>query len=133
MKKIVILLFTLTNLAELLLLGYLFIIYSAYLHLFPWWYETDPIMLTVVFVLAIVFILIGAILCIFRTKLPILKTNAILPFCTIVYLVVTVFLVTQFRSFCIISGCIVIIFSFVLVIITTIITLKKMTVVANSY
>ena len=124
-KKIAILVFTLFNLVELYILGNLFIIYSSYLHIFPWWYETDPIMLIIVWELILVFIFIGAILHLFRRKLPILKTNEIIPFCTIAYLSVTVFLVIEFRNFCIISGCIVIVISFMLIIFTTIISIKR--------
>ncbi|HEY5560552.1 MAG TPA: hypothetical protein VIK72_02135 [Clostridiaceae bacterium] len=126
MKRIiVILLFTLTNLVELLILGYLFIIYSAYLNRFSW-HETDPIMLIIVWPLIIVFLSIGGILYLFRMKFHALKLNTTIPFYTIAYLGVTLCLITTFRNFCIISSCLVIAISFLLVMITTIISLKKM-------
>jgi len=126
MKRILaILLFILTNLVELLILCYLFIIYSAYLNIFPW-HETDPIMLIIVWPLIIVFLSIGGILYLFRIKFYILKFNTTIPFYTIAYLAITLCFITTFRDFCIISGCLVIIISFLLVMITTIISLKRM-------
>lgn len=126
MKRIIaILLFTLTNLVELLILGYLFIIYSAYLSIFSW-HETDPIMLIIVWPLIIVFLSIGGILYLFRMKFHVLKFNTTIPFYTIGYLAVTLCLITTFRNFCIISGCLAIVISFLLVLITTTISLKKM-------
>ncbi|MDD3364251.1 MAG: hypothetical protein PHZ03_04665, partial [Syntrophomonas sp.] len=122
-KKIpTIFLFIITNIVELYFLGYLFIVYSSLLpfswqNIFPW-YETDPIGILIVCYLIFAFLIIGVILKNIGTKVPISKSNAILPFYTIGYLAVTVFTVDKFRDFCIISSWLIIIISFISIIIT---------------
>ncbi len=127
-----ILLFIISNIVELLILGYLFIVYSSLLPSF-WlniflWHETDPISILIVWYLVIIFLFIGGILKEIGTKVPISKLNATLPFYTIGYLAVTIFTVDKFRNFYIISSWLVIVISFISIIITTIISLRKITI-----
>jgi len=123
-RTIAIIFFTLINLVELLILGFLAAIYSYFLDIFPW-KETDPIALLVLFPLSIVFLVIGILLCLFKIKLPILKTNILTPFCTIAYLMLSLFFIPKYPNFFYITDSLVIVVSFILVLITTIISIKK--------
>jgi len=131
-KILAIILFIITNIVELYLLGYLFIIYSSLLpsywqNIFPW-HETDPIFILITWYLVFAFLIIGVILKNIGTKVPISKLNAILPFYTIGYLAVTVLTADKFPDFCIISSWLVIVISFISIIITAIISLRKITI-----
>lgn|GEM_PF-4321335 len=111
------------------MLGCLFIVFSSLLpfswqNIFPW-HETDPIGIILVWYLVFVFLIIGVILKEIRTKLPILKINTMLPFYTIGYLAVNLFTAQKFMDYCIISSWVVIIISFISIIITTLISLRK--------